>query len=95
MTCSIRRYIRRPRLWETTNLSLREDDQEDTRNGVLDAPRSDNQQRIHGVKGTRLNEHGDDSLAQSTDSSYPQGVSSVPSMNDKPDDDHKGEEDVE
>ena len=95
MTCLIRRYIRRARLWESTDLSLREDDQEDTINGVVDAPGSNNQQRAHGVKGTRLNEHGDNSLTQSANSGYPQGISSVPCVDNKPDDDHEGEEDVE
>ena len=95
MTCSILRHIGQSRLWESTNLGLRKDDHEDTRNGILDAQRSNNQHRAHSVKGTRLDEHGDDSLAQSIDSSHPHGIASVSGVQDKPDDYHKGEEDVE
>ena len=78
MTCLIRRYIRRsgPRSWswESTNLSLREDGYEDGYGAASSANQSENQQRGHGVNGTRLNEHGDDGLAQSTTSGSPIAV---------------------
>ena len=95
MTCSILRHIGQSQLWESTNLGLREDGYEDTRNGILNAPRSNNQHRAHSVKGTRLDEHGDDGLAQPIDSSHPHGIASVPGVQYEPDDYHKGEEDVE
>ena len=100
MTCPIRRYIsqpvRIPQQWGRTNLSLIQDGQEEIHNGALaSAPGSNDQQRTHGENGTRLNEHGDNCLAQSTDSSHPQGGASVSRVYDKPDDDHEGEENIE
>ena len=58
-------------------------------------PGPDNQQRAHSVNGTRLDEHGNDDLTQSTDSSEPQGSANFLCMQDEPDDDHESEEDVE
>ena len=83
---------------ETANLSCRENRYEETRNGVSSGvgdKRSKNRQRNHGVKGTRLDEHGDDGLGQSTNSSHPQSSASVPGVHDQPENDHEGEEDVE
>ena len=78
------------------NLSFGEYEGEDINNGVFPGrPGSNNQQRAHSVDGTRFDEHGDDDLAQSTNSSYPQGSASVLCMQDEPDNDHEGEEDVE
>ena len=98
MTCPICRYIsqptRMPQSWESTNLSLIQDRQEDIHNGTF-TPRCDNQQRAHSENGTRLNEHGDDGLGQSTNSGHPQGRASVSGVYGEPDDDHEGEEDVE
>ena len=87
--------VRRSGLRESTNLNLSEDRHEDIHSGVPRAPRSNNQQRAHGVKGTRLDEHSDDGFAQSADSGYPQSSASVPGVQDESDGDHEGEEDVE
>ena len=100
MTCPthhrIRQPVLRPGSRKNTDLSLRADRHEEIHNGIFaGTPRSNNQQRAHSVKGTRLNEHGDNSLTQSANSGYPQGISSVSCVDDKPDDDHEGEEDVE
>ena len=83
--------------WEITNLSLIEDGQEEIHNGAAfdDTPCSDNQQRAHSKNGTGFNEHGDDGLVQSTDSSHPQGRASASGVHDESDDDHEGEENVE
>ena len=82
-------------LRKSTNLSGRGDTREDAVNGISGGHRSNNQRQADGIKGTRLDKHGDDSVAQSTDSSYPQGSASFPGLKDDPDADHKGEEDVE
>ena len=99
MTCPIRRHIsqpvRRSKIRESTNLSLGEDGEEDVHNIILDGQRYNNQQRSHGVEGTRLNEHGGDGLAHSTDSAYPHGIANAPGVDDQSDNDHEGEEDVE
>ena len=84
-----------PGSWECTNLNLGEDRQEGIPNGGLRAPRSNNQHRAHGVKGTRLDEHGDDRLTQSADPSSTHASANVPGVQDEADDDHEGEEDVE
>ena len=48
------------------------------------------------MEGRRLNEHGDGALVKSTCSTWsPQGGTNVPTVQDEPDDDHEGEEDVE
>ena len=57
----------------------------------MGAPESNEQKRVHREKGARLDEHGDNVLAQSTHSTY----SHAPGVEDEPDNDHEGEEDVE
>ena len=47
------------------------------------------------MKGARFNKHGDDAPGQSTDSDYSHYSANVPGVQDEPDDDHEGEEDVE
>ena len=93
--CRIRQPIQRSRWWGSTNLSLRDDGQKDECSGAFGTKRPENQQRAHSVKGGRLDEHGDDSLGQSTNPSHPQGRGSLPGVPDEPDDDHEGEEDIE
>ena len=99
MTCSIRRHISQPvkssRLWKSTNLSLGKDRYENVRGAVPSARRSKNQQRAHSVQGRRLDEHGNDDLVQSANSTFPRGSANVSGVEDEPDDDHEGEEDVE
>ena len=100
MTCPIHHHVRqpikKPEPWESTNLSFGEDRQENIRGMVSGAPRPNEQQRVHGVKGRRLDEHRDDSLVQSTDSSWgTHGSANVPAVQDESNDDHEGEEDVE
>ena len=84
MTCPIRRHIRQPvrrsGLRESTNLSLSEDGREEKPYAVSGAQRPNNQQRAHSVEGTRLNEHDEDHLVRSIDSSHPQGSASVPDV---------------
>ena len=43
-----------------TNLSLGEDGQEDTRDVAADTPRDDEEQRVHSVEDTRIEEHSDE-----------------------------------
>ena len=100
MTYPIHRHIsqpvRIPQSWDSTNLSLIEDGHEQIYNGAYTCtPWSNDQQRAHSENGTRLDEHSDDGLVQSTDSSRPQGGTSVSGVHDEPDDDHEGEENVE
>ena len=100
MTCPIHRHIsqpvRTPQSWKRTNLSLIEDGQEEIHNGAFaGAPGSNDKELAHSDNCIRLDEHGDDGLVQSTDSSHPQGGASVSRVYDKPDDDHEGEENVE
>ena len=76
------------------NLSLAEDRQEDVCGDVSSGPRYNEQQLIYGINSTRFDMHGDDGLAQSAGSSYPYGIANLPGVQDEPDDDHKGEEDV-
>lgn len=99
MTCPIRRYIRRSGRrswsWESTNLSLRGNGYEDGYGAASGANQPENQQRGHGVNGTRLNEHGDDGPAQSTTSSFPHSSPKVPGVQGEPDDGDQGEENVE
>ena len=100
MTCRIHSHVRQPvrrlELWESTNLSLSKDRQEDVRGVVSGAPRPDEQQRVHGIKGRRFDEHRDDCPVQSTDSSWSShGTANIPAVEDEPNDDHEGEEDVE
>lgn len=100
MTCTASRRVsqpgRRSGSQRSANLSLGEDGQEDVCSVVSGAPRHNEQQRAHSGKRTRFNEHCDDIFVQSTDPSWrPYGSVKVPTMNDKSDNDHKGEEDVE
>ena len=99
MACPIRRHIRqtarKSQLREGTNLSFSEDGKESLHHVISGSPRPNNQQRTHGVKGARFNEYGDNGLAQSADSSLPRDGANVPGVQDEPDDDHQGEEDVE
>jgi hypothetical protein len=100
ITCVIHRHIRRPvqrsQLCEGTNLSLSEDRQEYIRSVAFGTPRSNKQQRIHGVKRRRFDEHSDNGLVQSTDSGWSTHSSAdVPAVQDEPSDDHDREEDVE
>ena len=63
---------------------------------VSGSPQYNEQQRVHSVKGRRLNEHRDDALVQSTGSSWsPHDNANVPAVQEESDDDHEGEEDVE
>ena len=82
-------------MWESTNLSVTKEGREEICHVVPGTPRSNKQQRANSIEGTRLDEHDDNGLAQSTDFSYPQGSASVPGVQDEPDGDHEGEEDVE
>ena len=83
MTCPthhrIRQPVLRPGSRKNTDLSLRADRHEEIHNGIFaGTPRSNNQQRAHSVKGTRLNEHGDDGLGQPIDFTYPHGFAITP-----------------
>ena len=80
---------------ESTNLSLREDGHKDAHCVVPSADQCKNQQRGHSVNCTRLDEHGDDGLVQSTASASPHGSPNAPGMQSEPDDNHEGEEDIE
>ena len=99
MTCPIRRHIsqdvRGLGLRESANLNLNEDGCEDNPYEVSGAQRPNEQQRAHRVEGTRLDERGDNGLAQSTNSSYPQCSPGVSGVQNEPDDDREGKEDVE
>ena len=77
-----------------TNLSLREGTQEDIRNVASSAPGYHKQQRVHSIECRRLDEHGDDGPAQSTHSRKTHGHVNFPTVQDEPDDDHEGEEDI-
>lgn len=50
---------------------------EGSRGVTSNSPLYDNHQRVHGVKGTRLDERYDNDHAQPTDSNYPQGSTNV------------------
>jgi len=112
ITCPIHRHIRELTLRllsrKGTNLGLCENREKDVHCvdsrkvnifvcGVfVHTQRSDNNQRAHGEKGTRLNEHGGYCLVQSTDSNCrPCGSVNLPAMQDESDDNHQSEEDVE
>ena len=81
--------------WESTHLNLTDDSCEETPSGTPSAQWSNDQQRVHSIEGTRLDEHHDDGSAQPTDPGNPQGGASVPGVHNEPDNDHEGEEDVE
>ena len=101
ITCSVRCHrvrlpIRRSGLGESTNLSLSEDRQEEVHERALGNQRSDDQQRAHGKKGRRLDEHGCDGPVQSTESGWRlRRNTNAPAAQDEPDDDHDGEENIE
>ena len=89
------RKLSRSWLWENANLNLIEDVEEDVCTVVSSDPRHNEQERAHTIQRTRLNEHSYDGLAQSTVPSHPHGIASLPDVQDEPDDNHNGEEDVE
>jgi len=78
------------------DLSLGEDGQEDARNVAADAPRNDEQQRVHSVEDTRIEQEGDEGPVVAT----PCGLSShrgsdVLAVLEESGEDHNGEEDGE
>ena len=80
----------------STNLSLSEDWEEDIRDVTRDTPRYNKQNTIDGIKGRRLDEHGNDGLVQSVSTCRgPYGTADLPAMEGEPCNDHKREEDVE
>ena len=93
----VRRLVQSSESRESTNLSLDEDGEEDTRGGVAGVPRPsivrpNEQQQAHGIKGGGLDEYGFDGPAQSTNSGWsPRGSANVPAMHNKPGGDHEGE----
>ena len=97
MTCSIdriRRPVRRSGSRKSTNLGLTKNGRE----GIHDSRfrLCNDQQRAHSVKRRRLDQHGDDGVVQSSESTWrPHDCADVPVVQDEPDDDHKGEENVE
>ena len=99
MACQIRRHISQPvrssGTRENTNLSLGEDGEEESHNVIFDGQWYNDQQPAHGIEGTRLDEHGGDGIAHSTDSTYPHCIANGPGVHDQPDDDHQSEENVE
>ena len=99
MTCPIHSHIRQPvqrsGSRESINLSLTEAGQEDVHSNVSSGPRYNEQQLIYSIKGTRLNEHGDDGLVQSARSNYPHGIADLPDVQGELDYNHKGEKEVE
>ena len=54
---------------------------------------ANDQQRAHGEKGGRLDEHGGDGPVQS--GSRPRSSANKSDVESEPDDDHEGEENVE
>ena len=63
---------------------------------AFSTPGSDKQQRINGVKGGRLDEHGDDGFVQSSETSgNPHGGPDVPVMQHESRNDQEREGDVE
>ena len=99
MTCPVRRHIRqlarRSQLWKNTDLGLSEDGQENALGVILGAPQSNEQKRVYSVKSTRLGEHHDDSLAHSATFSLSHNSADTSGVQNEPDDNHEGEEDVE
>jgi len=78
------------------DLSLGEDWQEDARNVAADTPRDDEEQRVHSVEDTRIEEEGNEGPVITT----PCGLSShrgsdVIAVSEESDEDHNGEEDGE
>ena len=99
ITCPAHSHVRQPVRGlgrrECANLSLSKDRQEDIRGVISGGPRSNEQQRVHGIKGRRFDEHRDDGPVQSTNFRLSHGTANIPAMQDKPRDNHEGEEDVE
>ena len=77
------------------NLSLSKDEHETVRTAPSSTQQQKNQQRTRSIDHRGLDEHRDDSPAQSTNSSYPRAGTNVPTVQDKSGDDHEGEEDIE
>ena len=71
-------------------MGLSEDGQEDVGSAASGDRRFENQQRAHGVKGGRLNEHSTDGLVQPAGSSCPNGSANVPSVLGESVDDREG-----
>ena len=71
--------------------------EEDILGVIRGTPRSNEQQKTNGIKGRRLDEHGDDGHVQSGSSSgpVPHGISNIPAVHDEPYDDHDCEDDVD
>ena len=82
-------------MWKSTNLSLREDSEQEISRDVGGAPQYYEQQRIRSVNSIRLDKHGHDGLGRSTDSTDPHSRANSPGMQDESGDDHEGEEDAE
>ena len=80
---------------ESTYLRPRGEACEEIVDGAPGSPRPDNQQQASGVQDTRLDQHGDDGIAQSTDSIYPHSGANASGMQEEPDGNHEGEENVE
>ena len=84
MTYQIFRHIRQlDRMlwsWRITNLSLREDGQENVLGVIVGALQSNEQKRIHSVNSTRFDEHRDDGFVQSTDSNFPRCGGNAPGV---------------
>ena len=80
----------------STNLSLAKDRGKYIGNITLGTPRSDKYQSTNGIKGRRLNKHGDDGIIQSARSgSSSNGNLKVLPVQEESYDDHEREEDVD
>ena len=100
MTCAICDHIRQPVRgsppWENTHLGLSEDRRNQVHDRVVGSHQSDVQHRAHSENGGRLDEYGGDGLVQSTDSGWgSRRGTNVSPMQNKSEDNHEGEEDVE
>jgi len=83
-------------MWESTNLNLTENRVGQILGLAFGSVRSNSEQRGHSEKSTRLDEHGGDGLVQSTDSGPgPRSSANVPAVQDEPDNNNEGEDDVE
>ena len=70
-------------------------DKKNDHGAVLSTTQYRSQKRDDDINCTRLDEHSDNGPAQSAHSSSPHGSLNVPGVQDEPDDNHQGEEDVE
>ena len=94
--CEIGQLVRRSGSGGSTNLSLSEDGEEQIHEHAFGNQWTDDQQRAHSEKGRGLDEHRGDGLVQPTEPSWRLRCgTNVPAAQDKSDDDHEGEEDVE